>query len=395
MPPSPTLPHSGGREDDPFPPGGGRLGWGGPVVHNRANQGSEELLDLPFDQYTRHRIVARVAESARRVHGRERLDVLDVGGFPCLTPRFIPDDRVVVIDVAEGEPPEGAHYVRADGSALPFGDSRFDLVVSLDSLEHVPRERREAYVCELLRVSRGYALILAPFAQDEVVLAERLLAEFIRVVNQEEQPQLREHRTFGLPELDEWTSFIRGRGYACITFSSGYLYNWLPMMLLKHFVLSLPESEALHRAIDRFYNVALQGSDARTPGYRQGMLISTVGPSAVLDEISVALAPTGQADRLETIQRLEQLGLLFKLAELHLASRKDDRLRDEIIAKDRHILNLEVALRETGQVLEAERARAAALQGQVAALQAHIEAIRSGRVMRTLDAVNRLLGRGA
>src|SRR5205085_2536833 len=107
------------------------------------------------------------------------------------------------------------------------------------------------------------------------------------------------------------------QGLACISFDSGYVYNWLPMMLLKHYVLSLPESEALHRAIDRFYNVTLQASDARTPGYRRGMLVSLQGPSPVLDEIAAALAPSGTADRLEVVERMEQIGLLLKLADLH------------------------------------------------------------------------------
>jgi hypothetical protein len=249
-------------------------------------------------------------------------------------------------------------------------------------------------------------LLVAPFAQEATVLAERLLAEFVRVVNQEEQPQLREHRAYGLPELDEWITHVRARGLACISFDSGYVYNWLPMMLLKHYVLSVPESEALHHAIDRFYNVTLQVSDAREPGYRRGMLISLHGASPVLDDMAAALAPTGEADRLEVVERLEQIGLLLKLADLHVTSRKDDRLRDDLIAKERHILNLEAALRETQQALEAartdaeqraagERSRADALAGRVQELEAHVAAIRKGRVMRTLAAIDQLRGRSS
>jgi hypothetical protein len=363
-----------------------------------------DLLDLPFDQYTRHRIVAQLAASIRRTHGTEQLQVLDVGGYPCLTPRFIPQDRVTVIDITEVSGAEPGSYVRADGAELPFGDRRFDLVVSLDSLEHVPPERRTAYVSELLRVSRGYVLLLAPFAREEVVLAERLLAEFVRVVNQEEQPQLREHAEFGLPNLDEWVAFLQARQLECVPFTSGFVYNWLPMMLLKHFALSLPDSAALHQAIDRFYNVALQESDARSPGYRQGVVVSLLGPTAVLGEMAALLAPSGEADRLEVIERLEHLGLVLKAAELHVASRRDDRLRDDLIAKERHIMNLEAALADTRRALEAaqaaaeeraaaERARGDALEAQIRELETHLEAIRQGRVMRALDAVDRLRGR--
>ncbi|MBM2809901.1 MAG: hypothetical protein HW416_660, partial [Chloroflexi bacterium] len=283
---------------------------------------AEALRDLPFDQFTRHSIVTQVAESVRRHHGIDRLSALDVGGFPGLTTQFLPQDSVVVIDVVAGQPVDGARYLRADGAALPFSSGAFDLVVSLDSLEHVPQDRREAYVSELLRVSRGFVLILAPFDQEETVLAERLLAEFVRVVNQEEQPQLREHRENGLPSLEEWSGFLRDRGLPCVSFSSGFVYNWLPMMLLKHYVFSLPDSEELQRSIDAFYNVTLQQSDARAPGYRHGLLASIIGASPVLDEMQAALAPHGEADRLDVIERMEQIGLLLKLADLHVSSRR-------------------------------------------------------------------------
>lgn len=360
----------------------------------------DPLLDLPFDQYSRHRIAQRVAESVRRAHGGGVLDVLDVGGFPCLTPRFLPEDRIVVVDPTP--PPLGPEdstidarysYVRADGAALPFGYRTFDLVVSLDSLEHVPRDRREDYVSELLRVSRGYVLIVAPFDQEETVIAEQLLAEFICVVNQEEQPQLREHRVFGLPRLADWQAFLRDRGLPYICFSSGFVHNWLPMMLVKHYVLSLPGADALHRAIDRLYNTALQSSDARGPGYRQGLLISTAGPSVVLKEMSAELAPTEEPDRLEVIERMERIGLLLKLADLHVASRRDDRLREQLIAKDRHILNLEAALREAEHQRGLVQERADALQGQIEGVRAVVDAIRRGHVVRALAAFSRLRGR--
>ena len=361
------------------------------------------LLDLPFDQFARHRIVALVADSIRRTHSASSLDILDVGGFPCLTPQFTPGDSVVVIDLVGAEPPHDARFVRADGSRLPFRDESFDLVVSLDSLEHVPIGRRTEYVTELLRAARSYVLLVAPANLEVNVLAERLLAEFVRVVNQEDQPQLREHREHGLPDFDEWEALGRDRGLSAVRFSSGYVYNWLSMMLLKHYVLSLPNSDELHRFIDRFYNVSLQRADARLPGYRQGLLISKLGPTAVLGEVAAALTPSGEADRLEVMERMQQLALLLKLVDLHVASRKEDRLRDEVLAKDRHIVNLEAAVRETQRSLEetraarereleAERSRAAALEARVQELESHLTAIQQGRVMRVLSAVDRLRG---
>ncbi len=350
------------------------------------------LLDLPFDQYSRHMLVRRVAEHVRVPLGLAELNVLDVGGYPGLTPRFLPNDRVIVTDIVAGQAP-GVRYVRANGAALPFPDHAFDLVTSLDSLEHVPAERRADYVGELLRVSRGYVLLVAPFASEETVLSERLLAEFVRVVNQEDQPQLREHREYGLPRLDEWETWVWAQGHACIPISSGFVYNWLPMMLLKHYVISLPGADELHAAIDRFYNTVLQESDARAPGYRKGLVIACGGPADALPALGAKLAQAGEPDRLQVVEQLERIGLLLKLADLHVNSRRDDRLRDEIVAKERHIANLEALLEHARAAAAAAEARAAAAQTEAGQFRAHLSAVRSGRVMRVLNAFSRLRGR--
>src|SRR3712207_2715835 len=111
---------------------------------------ASELNALPFDQYGRHADAQAVAALVRTREGPARLAVLDVGGYPCLTPRFLPDDWVVVVDPTAGGDPG---YVRASGLALPFRDDSFDLVLSLDSLEHVPPAGRARYLSELMRVA--------------------------------------------------------------------------------------------------------------------------------------------------------------------------------------------------------------------------------------------------
>ena len=341
-----------------------------------------DLADLSFDLYSRHRILQVVAESVRRSHSPPALDVLDVGGFPCYAPRFLPSDRVVVADVIDPNgPAPSPRYVRADGATLPFANGSFDVVSSLDSLEHVPPHRREAYVAELLRVSRGHVLILAPFAQPETELAERVLAAFVRVFDQEESPQLEEHHTYGLPELGSCVELIRSQGFGCVSFPSGYVYNWLPMMLVKYYLVALPDTLDLHHALDRFYNTMLQASDARAPGYRQCILAARDAESSVLRDVAATLAPAEPPDRLEVLERMAQVDLLLKLADLHVKWRRDEALREDVLAKDRHIANL-------AALLAAER-------GRVDALEAHVQAIQDGRAMRTLSAINRLLGRGS
>src|SRR4051794_29819999 len=92
------------------------------------------LHALPFDQYGRHRDAHDVAELVRTLEGPTRLAVLDVGGYPGLSARFLPADWVVIVDpcAAAFAEERAAAFLRGSGLALPFKDASFDLVLSLD-----------------------------------------------------------------------------------------------------------------------------------------------------------------------------------------------------------------------------------------------------------------------
>ncbi|HZU05700.1 MAG TPA: class I SAM-dependent methyltransferase [Chloroflexota bacterium] len=327
-----------------------------------------DLLALPFDQYARHRDAREVAQAVRACEGPARLAVLDVGGYPCLLPRFLPDDWVVVVDPAPGT---GRGYLRASGLALPFRDASFDLVCSLDTLEHVPPAGRPRYLAELLRVSRRYVLVLAPFASAETERAEALLFEYIKTVLHAEHAQLREHRQYGLPELATTVDLLRAGGAACETFPCGYLYHWLPLMLLKHYLLSLDPEAAVHAALDRWYNASGVAADRRLPAYRFGILASKQGRTAVLAAVAERFAPAAPAPVAELLAR-QDLQLVLGLLALERGNRGPAPLLERLAAQERQI---------------------AALTREVETLRAHLAAIRRGRVMRLLNAINHLLGR--
>jgi len=44
--------------------------------------------------------------------------------------------------------------VVADGSALPFRDKSFDFTTSVDTLEHLPKSKRETFILELVRCAK-------------------------------------------------------------------------------------------------------------------------------------------------------------------------------------------------------------------------------------------------
>ena len=116
-----------------------------------------DLVRVPFDQYQRYRLVADVLGELRGAGG---LSVLDVGGGSGLLQRFVPDDRVVAVDL-EPQPGVGVQ-VRGDGCRLPFRDGAFDVVCAFDTLEHVAPEQRASFVRECRRAASRWVVLAGP-----------------------------------------------------------------------------------------------------------------------------------------------------------------------------------------------------------------------------------------
>jgi len=82
--------------------------------------------------------------------------IVDIGCGRLGLRRHEPDRDITGVDVAE-RPDYPGPFVQADAAdGLPFADDEFDLAYCSSVIEHVPRERREAFARELRRVARGW-----------------------------------------------------------------------------------------------------------------------------------------------------------------------------------------------------------------------------------------------
>ena len=247
----------------------------------------KDLFELPFDQFQRYKTVHDFVDFVRPDTGRP-LRVLDVGGYPGLILDFLPDDDVTVVDVLAGDIP---NYVQASGAKLPFDDGAFDLVCSCDTLEHVAETERPSFIAELSRVSNDFILLTAPFADERTHLAEEILFSYVWKVLRVEFTTLKEHLDNGLPDYDQTLVWLKDVGVAASGFHSGYLYNWLPMMVAKHHLMAHPDTADLHRRVDLFYNLNFSADDHRAPSYRRVVIGSKTGdkrPAAFCQSFKVA-----------------------------------------------------------------------------------------------------------
>lgn len=314
-----------------------------------------ELLKLPFDQYQRYQVTVDLLAA---LHARPRSRLLEVGGAPAPVESFLQQHDIVVVDI-EGK--RSGRYALADGSRLPFSDRTFDIVIALDTLEHVPASRRPSFLSEMRRVSRDLVVISAPFANADVVLAEDALNSFVRHRFGGDFPTLDEHREHGLPQLEAVISSITAAGWAYAVLPSGYLPRWLLGMLFHHELLAtgLPDLPDIHA----YYNATVSPLDARAPAYRSVIVAGRSRPAHELE--AAARTVRSQGDEGAARVALGSIASAVLARRLPLSSPENRALEASIEALDRRVADLErqvadreahiVELRMANDRLSAER----------------------------------------
>jgi hypothetical protein len=179
-------------------------------------------------------------------------------------------------------------------------------------------------------------------------------------------------------------------------------------MTIKHLLLSIPGTDALGRKLDRYCNLHFARADRTSPSYR---LLYVLGDESRLARVAAALdadaagTPTNPADEARDLGQLNLLVSLLGLRNGALAERLRDEgnarlahsggdpavpapLRTRLDADPRYqIADLTATLAETRRELLATRANLAAANDLLAR-------IGRGRVMRVLNALGSIAGRG-
>lgn len=308
-------------------------------------------LRLPFDQYQRYNGAAQLIAALGVSGGR----TLEMGASPGYSEVFFADADLFFTDrygVHEGR------FTVADGAALPYPDETFDVVVALDTLEHIAPQHRAAFLREVKRVSRDVVVLSAPHDTQDVALAESALQAFVTARFGEVFETLQEHSDNGLPDAAETTEALGSDGWQVASFGSGYLPRWLLGMVFHHELLAtgLPELPELHA----FYNQTVAPHDNREPAYRRVFAASRRRPLAELQaavascvsgdepaQVSATLAAIGGA---VLARRLTPHG-----AELAAARAELEQVREELTIAQRVVVDRDahnVQLRERNEALE-------------------------------------------
>lgn len=119
-----------------------------------------------LDEYLRY---SKVLQEIRQIASKEneKFKILEVGAGGEGISKFLKysgDYKKFDIVLADSNPQSMCKVKRIKavvitGMQLPFQNEQFDFVISVDTLEHIPKDKREKFLLELKRVSRKMVLI--------------------------------------------------------------------------------------------------------------------------------------------------------------------------------------------------------------------------------------------
>lgn len=177
----------------------------------------QAILCSPFmDQWQRY---ASVTQEIKKL-GKQHLGILDVGaGVDIIKTFFIPEENDLhILDMNV----KGLRWVKdrrikviiGDGCALPFSNDSFDIVTSLDSLEHVPDSKKMDYCSELKRVAKNYVILHCSAdsadGRFQSTSYDTKLLHWHQQRFKRDEPSTLEHLNSGLPKVEQLTAAFPG-----------------------------------------------------------------------------------------------------------------------------------------------------------------------------------------
>lgn len=236
----------------------------------------DEKLALPFDRYSRNKIMSDFINKLRETN--RRLRILDIGGRSGDLRKFLhEDDDIYILDIRNSEYNE-KNYFLGNIINAPFKDHIFDVVVSSELFEHIEPENREKSLSEMVRVSKNFIILGAPFYSKEVCDAEIKANDFFRLFTDIDHIWLAEHITNGLPKKEEIEKFLHDKGYNFYIIENNNILNWLLMQYFIFYTNIYTTPEEKIGDVFRFYNENfIELGDSLPPTYRKIYFISKVG----------------------------------------------------------------------------------------------------------------------
>ncbi len=330
-----------------------------------------DLASISFDQYQRYGVAARAIDAVRE-KGKP-LKILEVGSnVHQLLGKLLPGDAIDYLDLEIPEDMRGkANIIVGDATELALMDGSYDVVVALDVYEHIPQERRKAFLSHTCRVARLLTVIGAPFDYPHTIQAEKEASDYWKSLFGEPYRWLHEHALNGLPSLAWSIQQVQGMGYQLSTLKHGEINLWKTLIqghFAKEYVNALRPVVANY---DGYYNEHLFMQDfSPEKSYREFIFASKqIGVIQCVNDLFKAI-PASKSDLYSRDFSIKIGDLLSSVSsEFHREKQTHNaeiQTRNDIIETCHTTIdNLNVIARDRYDLIVAEEAKRIDLQAQL------------------------------
>ncbi len=235
----------------------------------------DKYVQLDPTYVSRYLILAGIIDSYMFHKGDKKIRILEVGGSGSILSQFINVD-LTIIDILPNDN-KLENYVQGSALAMPFADSSFDIVITSDVLEHIPKSDRPKFLKELSRVTKDLVVVAAPFNLTGVRDAEISANNFYKKMRGEDHRWLAEHLLDELPNLNQSEAILEKQEMEIGHFSHTSLYNWQLVtrtgFLLAHYGQKKEFADKL-KEINQYYFNNIMNDDFSNIGYRTFIVAS-------------------------------------------------------------------------------------------------------------------------
>lgn len=142
---------------------------------------------LPYDVFERHKKVASFISASD--------SIVDIGGELNHLSQFCRSQKIIVANLNTGD-------VIITKDKIPFENNSFDIVCSIDVLEHLPKNKRQEFVDKLASIAKKKVVLSFPIGTAQHITYEKKMSDWLENRG-ENLSYLREHIRHGLPTKKE------------------------------------------------------------------------------------------------------------------------------------------------------------------------------------------------
>jgi len=212
------------------------------------------MIQKIFHQFQRYE-TARCAIESMRIIPRHK--ILEVGsGSHGNLGKFIPNDEITYLDNSLSEEAlKKDNFILGDATTLDLPEDSYDFVIALDVIEHIPYDKRPAFLASVMPIAKYGVFLTFPHKNDGNMLDDSMLKSTFSVLGSKAPVWIDEHKDCVLPSCEETinalSSYVPSDNIISFYTSKRSLMS--TMLNLEAVCSAIPDLRGLFEALNNYY----------------------------------------------------------------------------------------------------------------------------------------------